>query len=416
MDNVPHVRFPPNTAPFEHKRPLGRGGFAAVDEVIPASDYVDGLGHTDRNRTYARKVLRVSRRQPLDEILGEIRVMKTLRHRHIVEVKMTYEEPPKGSWDPKTFGIVMHPVADCSLKDYLYNFSESWLNASSAAERLLRANFAKIGRWFGCLASGLAFIHANHIRHKDIKPANILVWKDSVLYTDFGISRPVDELNTKTTGDPGPRTEMYCPPEVANSMPRGRKADVFSLGCVYAEMLTVYCGYDLQSFANFRGPYGAQAYYLNLDKTLRWLFELQPMAAGYHHYCAAALIPDPDLRLSSEDMKCWISCDRDCLPGWHKTRACSCLGADPVGEFWVASLECDPPYQSAMDEAVDISWESAINSWILRTKWNQTSRDKVPDLIEKHPPKQKPEFSFDAKTFFTEADNAPRKSRQSLWA
>jgi hypothetical protein len=197
---------------------------------------------------------------------------------------------------------------------------------------------------------------------------------------------------------------MYCAPEIAASQPRGRKADVFSLACVYAEMLTVFCGGTLQSFAEWRGLEGPQAYHKSLENTLRWLFHIQPRAAGYQHYCCAALIPDPELRLSSEDLKCWISVDRDNISGWKGSRACSCMGSDAVGEFWTASLEGSPPYYSALDKNIDISWEAVINRWIARTKWKQERRRVVPKVLEFKPPSPWSDCLIDPQTFFAIPD------------
>ena len=38
------------------------------------------------------------------------------------------------------------------------------------------------------------------------------------------------------------KTRKYCAPEVARDAPRGRKSDVYSLGCIYLEILTVLTG------------------------------------------------------------------------------------------------------------------------------------------------------------------------------
>jgi serine/threonine protein kinase len=92
---------------------------------------------------------------------------------------------------------------------------------------------------FGCLASGLAFIHKQTIRHKDIKPQNILIHEGNVLYTDFGFSLDHSALGrSTTTGRPDAFTRRYCAPEVAEHDKRNSKSDIFSLGCVFAEITT----------------------------------------------------------------------------------------------------------------------------------------------------------------------------------
>ena len=64
-------------------------------------------------------------------------------------------------------------------------------------------NHIILQRAIGCLASGLAFMHEQTIRHKDIKPQNILIHGGSVLYTDFGISLDFGQQgNSTTTGNP----------------------------------------------------------------------------------------------------------------------------------------------------------------------------------------------------------------------
>jgi serine/threonine protein kinase len=59
----------------------------------------------------------------------------------------------------------------------------------------------KIYQWFGCLSAGLLYIHSQQIRHRGIKPANILIKGDSVLFTNFGIAKDFSEdATTSSTG------------------------------------------------------------------------------------------------------------------------------------------------------------------------------------------------------------------------
>jgi len=81
-----------------------------------------------------------------------------------------------GSYTDATyFGLIMSPVAEMDLNGYLQNFSPT------------RA--PELRTFFDCLATALGYLHTRSIRHKDIKPGNILVNHGDVLSTDFGLAR-----------------------------------------------------------------------------------------------------------------------------------------------------------------------------------------------------------------------------------
>ena len=95
--------------------------------------------------------------------------------------------------------------------------------------------------WMSCLATALAELHARSYKHKDVKPANILLVvsesKPGVVhpcFCDFGLSKKFGEVS-KSAGSGG--TLFYRSPEqVAGTSMSGRAADVFSLGCVFLEL------------------------------------------------------------------------------------------------------------------------------------------------------------------------------------
>ena len=90
---------------------------------------------------------------------------------------------------------------------------------------------------FGCLSAALQYLHNQRCRHKDIKPANILVKNGSVLLTDFGTSRNWAGDSGTTVGTSGPYTPAYAAPEVVEWESRNEAADIWSLGCVFLEMV-----------------------------------------------------------------------------------------------------------------------------------------------------------------------------------
>jgi serine/threonine protein kinase len=207
-----------STLPFRYVGKLGTGMSAVVDEV---EDPISG-------RTFAQKVFRNysgNSKFFKEAFKNEVDILKRLHsHPHIVQVYWSYTRG-------RELGMLLTPVAsDKDLGSYLLDIQDTGEGPTlEQRDVLLRA--------FGCLASGLAYIHRHTIRHKDIKPQNILVHNGQMIYTDFGIALDADGQNTTTTGIAESFTRRYCAPEVANNQPRNRKSDVFSLGCVFFEML-----------------------------------------------------------------------------------------------------------------------------------------------------------------------------------
>lgn len=100
----------------------------------------------------------------------------------------------------------MAPVADMNLETYL----SSPKIDSKHRQICLR-------RFFGCLATAVQYLHSNKIRHKDIKPKNILVKGKEGLLTDFGTSKNwSDDTKGTTSGTVPAWTKRYCAPEVWN--------------------------------------------------------------------------------------------------------------------------------------------------------------------------------------------------------
>ena len=87
------------------------------------------------------------------------------------------------------------------------------------------------------IAEALDYAHSRGVVHRDIKPANILITQENkVKITDFGIAR-LDTSNLTMEGQLL-GTPNYMAPEQIQGKEVDHRADIFSLGVVFYEMLT----------------------------------------------------------------------------------------------------------------------------------------------------------------------------------
>ena len=132
------------------------------------------------------------------------------------------------------------------------------------------------------LLIGLKYIHSANVVHRDIKPANILVNEDcSLKICDFGLSRVIgrehlsgieqsessesktdntESVSTVSSGEKSPPkalkrqltrhvvTRWYRAPELVLLQEYGTAVDVWSAGCIFAELL----GMQKENVQNYR--------------------------------------------------------------------------------------------------------------------------------------------------------------------
>ncbi len=109
-----------------------------------------------------------------------------------------------------------------------------------AAKGMSLKNFFRIGIR---LSETLGAIHNNHIIHKDIKPANIIVniKTEEVKITDFGIASRLSRESGKTDNPSKLEGSLpYIAPEQTGRMNRSvdYRSDLYSLGVTFYEMIT----------------------------------------------------------------------------------------------------------------------------------------------------------------------------------
>jgi serine/threonine protein kinase len=245
-----HCHFPdPDEIPLKKIGQLGKGGSGFVERVISTITHKEyALKLIKRGQTFKKD------RRVLRNYEKELANLKKVSHahRHIIPLVGSYT-------DPRCVGILF-PVADCNLAEFMEQSAET-------EERWL------IRTYFGCLASALSFLHDSSIRHKDIKPHNILIKDREPLFTDFGLALDWSQLGHSTTLGPTGITPQYGAPEVAACEPRNSSSDVWSLGCVFLELWAFLKGASAKNLAAFTTIEGRRLPYHSKDVKLPDLFE-----------------------------------------------------------------------------------------------------------------------------------------------
>jgi serine/threonine protein kinase len=184
---------------FRQGRPLGSGRHSRVEEVQSRLS----LKHYALKKIKWGETLYENPQSLANEIA--ILGLKALSHRHLVQLI--------GSFTDDTYiALLQFPVASTNLASFLDQPQDSQMLLSidhNEYRNILRS-------WFGCLANALAFLHGNGVRHKDIKPANILISRLAIYLTDFGLATQWNEdTKSHTTKEAvGAFTPKYAAPEV----------------------------------------------------------------------------------------------------------------------------------------------------------------------------------------------------------
>ncbi len=211
--------FPPALADqFELVRPLGAGGMGAVWLV------------RDRmlDRLVALKVLLAARAGDAERerFLREARTAAKLEHPNIVPI-FRADETDGAVWFSMGF------VDGESLGDRLRDRGK--LPATEVVRSLREASWA------------LAYAHARGVVHRDVKPDNLMIDRESgrTLVTDFGIARDLSSAKSRLTLDGNVLgTVHYMSPEQCAGEPLDGRSDVYALGVVGFQALSGTLPFD----------------------------------------------------------------------------------------------------------------------------------------------------------------------------
>lgn len=206
----------PNGETFEITDFLGNGAFGEVYRAVGKSS-----GAIVAVKLIPRSTFRTG--DSKTALLNEIRTAQQVQHPNVVRILFVGD----GASSPVGPFVFMEYIADGNLAELLRRQSQT--NTEVPLNRAIEMMID--------IAQGARAINTKVI-HRDIKPDNILVAGTKLKIGDFGISKLVDE-STRTRTFKGGQHVAYMAPEGWLNQANTFKIDVYSVGLVYYQILTL---------------------------------------------------------------------------------------------------------------------------------------------------------------------------------
>ena len=198
---------------FQITSKLGEGAYSIVYKV---RRLIDG-------NIYALKKVKLINLSEKERknALNEIRLLASIKSKFVISYKEAFFDEKDN-----TLGMVMEFADGGDLYQKITEYRKTQRSFEES----------DIWRIFIQLVKGLKALHELNILHRDLKSANVFLMKDgSVKLGDLNVSK----VEKKGMGYTQTGTPYYASPEVWNDKPYGTKSDIWSMGCVLYEMITL---------------------------------------------------------------------------------------------------------------------------------------------------------------------------------
>ncbi|HET9958469.1 MAG TPA: bifunctional serine/threonine-protein kinase/formylglycine-generating enzyme family protein [Polyangiaceae bacterium] len=279
---------------------LGRIGQGGMSTVYVARD-------ESLRRQVALKLMRTDRDVHGDRFLEEMQVLGQLEHPNIVPL-YTLEAAHDGTpYDTMRYlrGRSLHSVLN-GLRN-----EESQVVAEYSLTRLMQI--------FLQVTQAVSFAHSKGVVHRDLKPANVMLGEHGeVQVVDWGIAKLAAASEVQTDSQRGLTvpgqivgTPAYMAPEQWAGAPVEERADVYSLGVMLYELLTLRRPFDETNHLAF-----VQALLTQPPESPRTMAPKRNIPLELEEACLKALrkVPDERQRNAKElyrQVQAWLETETD---------------------------------------------------------------------------------------------------------
>jgi hypothetical protein len=131
------------------------------------------------------------------------------------------------------------PIFAIGCEQGVHYFAMQLIEGQSLACRAGPFPPRDVAGWGRQAAEALAHAHARSVIHRDVKPSNLVLDGEGVVWlTDFGLARGVDETVLTAAGAPLGTPRYMSPEQVVAAQPIDHRTDVYSLGATLYELAT----------------------------------------------------------------------------------------------------------------------------------------------------------------------------------
>ena len=204
-----------------------------------------------KNELFSMKKIILSEELDVQSVINEYKMCQKLKHSNVVKILGIYNN----KLDITTY--VVYVLMEVGLTDWEKEIR-------SYNDKNLEYTEKELIQIIKQLSSVLSFLQKNNISHRDIKPQNILVFKNNIYkVADFGEAKQIDNIVKNLINYSLRGTELYMSPLLFNGLRTGQidikhnlfKSDVYSLGlCIlYAAVTNNKPLYEIRKYVEMGG-------------------------------------------------------------------------------------------------------------------------------------------------------------------